>query len=759
MTATRRAPGGQAWARAPGGNLVCRASVHSPTVELSGPWQIHAADDELRRSARHRDFDDREWLTTTVPHHWRDLPELAGGDGPYLYRHRFDTTPLAGDRRLWLTFEGLFYQGDVYLDGEYLGDTEGYFAPHSFDISNAARSSAEHVLAVELTCSPQRNRTAKTNLTGVFQHWDCLDPQWNPGGIWRPVRLSESGPVRISSLRLVCLEANDEGAVVLISAELDSTIATSVIVRSTVGGAEHQIAHRLTTGTNSLSWRVIVDRPTLWWPRALGDPHLVDATVGVWLGDRSPDSVPSDQRSLRTGLRQVRMKNWIVSVNGEQLFLKGANQGPTRMALAHATENECERDVQLALDAGLDLLRIHGHITLPATYDAADRAGLLLWQDMPLQWGYARGVRKQAARQATAAVDLLGHHPSIAIWCGHNEPFALDIQPGKIDVAKAAKAFVIGHELPGWNKTVLDRSIKSALTRADPTRPVIAHSGVLPHPGSLGTDAHLYFGWYHGNERDLPNFVARVPRLASFVTEFGAQAIPNSDGFMDPQRWPDLDWDRLQTRHSLQKDLLDERVPRDSATSFADWRDATQRYQADVIRYHVETLRRLKYRPAGGFAMFAFADAYPAVTWCVLDHQRVPKQAFAALRDACQPVIVVADRPAATYSPGDPIALDVHVVSDLRQPLRDCVVTAEATWPGGSHTWRYEGAVGADSCERIGTLALLCPEPGASQKRAGTGDDSAPEPAELELRLTLTRGDSVVATNSYRSVIRSRASA
>ena len=37
------------------------------------------------------------------------------------------------------------------------------------------------------------DRTAKRNLTGVFQHWDCADPAANPGGIWRPVGLSSSG--------------------------------------------------------------------------------------------------------------------------------------------------------------------------------------------------------------------------------------------------------------------------------------------------------------------------------------------------------------------------------------------------------------------------------------------------------------------------------------------------------------------------------------------------------------------------------------
>ena len=82
----------------------------------------------------------------------------------------------------------------------------------------------------------------------------------------------------------------------------------------------------------------------------------------------------------------------------------------------------------LAIDAGLDLLRVHAHVARPELYDAADEAGLLLWQDMPLQWGYARSVRKQAVRQARKAVDLLGHHPSIALWCGHNEPVAVDVE-------------------------------------------------------------------------------------------------------------------------------------------------------------------------------------------------------------------------------------------------------------------------------------------------------------------------------------------
>ena len=163
-------------------------------MELSGAWRASAADDELRRAGIGLDVDDSGWLDIAVPGHWRSHPELATSDGPILYRTRFELpAPAAGARR-WVTFDGIFYQADVWLDGAYLGDPEGYFFPHTYDISGLSHLGSEHVIAVEVACAPQRQRTAKRNITGVFQHWDCADPAWNPG---RPadVQPSRSTPV------------------------------------------------------------------------------------------------------------------------------------------------------------------------------------------------------------------------------------------------------------------------------------------------------------------------------------------------------------------------------------------------------------------------------------------------------------------------------------------------------------------------------------------------------------------------------------
>jgi beta-mannosidase len=358
---------------------------------------------------------------------------------------------------------------------------------------------------------------------------------------------------------------------------------------------------------------------------------------------------------------------------------------------------------------------------------------------MPLQWGYARGIRRQAVRQARALVDLLGHHPSIALWCGHNEPVALERTEMPPDLAgriSMGGRVAAAQQLPTWNKTVLDGSIKRAFQRADSTRPAIPHSGVVPHPPRFdGTDAHLYFGWYWGDERQFPAFCRTVPRMARFVTEFGAQAVPSGAGaaFMAPERWPDLDWDHLSERHGLQKSIFDRRVPPAAHATFESWQAATQRYQATVVKHHVETLRRLKYRPAGGFAQFCFADPHPSVSWSVLDHERTPKLALAALREACRPVIVVADRLPAEVRPGDPLGLDIHVVSDRRVALDDVEVTAKLAWAGGDHAWRWRGGLPADACERVGTLQVIVPD--------------APGPLALDVELLLPDGERV--TNRY----------
>ena len=601
-------------------------------MDLGGTWRATPSDETNRRTFAEPRVDDDGWEPITVPSHWRSTPAFADSDGPLLYRTHFEAPKPADGERAWLVFDGLFYQGDVWLDGAYTGDTEGYFNRHTFEVTEDLRLSTEHVLGVELTCAPTTDASAKRNITGVFQDGTS---DWNPGGIWRDVRIERTGPVRARSLRVICTEASDARAVLACRAELDTDTARTVTLRTAVAGpgspggslvADQQDERPLAEGSNFVEWQVTVPNPALWWPHALGEQPLHEVTVEVCVGDEV-----SHRIGRRTGFRSLSWKRRVLSVNGERLFLKGTTLGPTRPALGDATAAELRNDVESAKAAGLDLVRVHAHVSRPELYRAADEAGMLVWQDFPLRWAYARGIRKQAKRQAAAMVDMLGHRPSIAIWCAHDEPF------GDRDGVR----MVLAQELPTFNKTILDRTVRSAIEDADPSKPVLAHSGVWPHPGGKGSDSHLALE----DERELAGFARAFPRMVRFVGALEADE--------------------------------------------------------ETVRHQVEVLRRLKYRPTGGFIVRGEGD----------------------LTDACRPVIAVCDPPPPAVAPGEALALDVHVVSDLRTPVERAEVTATVSWTGGEHTWRWVGDVPADGCVRVGTISLIVPDvPGPLRVTLRLGD-------------------------------------
>ena len=732
-------------------------------TDLGGQWAAAEADEDLRRSFPKPEFDDGAWEPVSVPGHWQAEPAFATSDGPLLYRRRFQMGSLADGKRAWLIMDGVFYQSDVWLDGSYLGDTEGYFFPHSFDVTQAVNSRSDHVLAVEVGCERRAKRRVTRSLLGAFGSSAGIDPARNPGGIWAPVRVETSGPVRISSLRAVCPEAGTGRAVLDFFAVLDSSGPATATLQTRVGrvGAEANGActlvdkrQPLAEGPNRVRWQVEVLSPQLWWPAGMGEQVLYDIDVGVELeGERS------DGKALRTGLRQVRMRSFVWAVNGERLFLKGANLLPSRPDLAYAQAADVAADVELARDAGLNLLRAHSHVAHPEVYDAADRLGVLIWQDMPLQ-GVFKGARSQAVRQAAAALDLLGHHPSIVVWCGHNEPFSVTAPRRTGPGRGVALKWAAGQLLPSWNKTVLDHSIRRTLEKADPSRPALAHSGRLPHP-AWGTDSHLYFGWRQGGWRDLSRAAAVWPAAVRFVGELGAQAVPATAAFMGPERWPDLDWERLAEHHCLEKGIFDERVPPARYSTFEAWRYATQAYQARVVQAQVEALRRLRSGPVGGFAVFCLSDAQPAVSSAVLDHERKPKAAYAALRAACAPVLVSSVWPATSYAPASSLVLDIHVVNDLGQVLTGAEVEATLKWPGGGRRWRFGGDALPGACSFVGRLRATLPArrcldafPTDAPGPPGEGFGSGPSwSLVLELRLGWAGGGEPV-TNRYESSIR-----
>ena len=664
-------------------------------MSLNGEWKARVADDHLRRSGVGLEVDDASWPVLNVPGHWRTSDDFADTNGPVLYRRHFNAPVPNPNERRWIRFDGIYYQGDAWLDGAYLGDPEGYFIEHCFDVTGLCKLATDHVLAVEVASPKSSDRKSKRNVTGIFDQSDFLDPKWNMGGLWRSVEMFTTGPVRIGALRVLCRDANDSRAHVRLRATLDSSASQTALVRTFVDGSLMRAdEHALALGANAIDWDIDIDNPRLWWPWQLGRPEMTDIRVEVLVGGEV-----SDLAERRTGLREVAHDNWTFTVNGERMYTRGIAVAPTSLRLADCSAEEVERDVQLARDLGMNLLRPLAHVARPEFYVAADRLGMLVWQDLPLHGTYARSVRRQAVDQAKAMVEQLSHHPSIALWCAHNQPTLPD---------------PLHQQVPTWTRSVLDAWVRKALSDADDSRPITAHSGVLPHfPKLDGTDMNASFGWRHGAYRDIDALAMRLPKLTRFVSGFGAQSAPLEPDFIDTHAWPALDWDALSERFGMQRDAFERFVPASEYANFAAWAQATQRYQADLLKHHIESLRRLKYSPNGGFCFLMLADAQPCIGYGLYDHMRRPKAAVEVVRAACRDVIVTASVPAA-HTVGHEFTCNVHVVSDLTRAIRNAVVTATLDWQGGSRKWAWQGDIDPDSCAKVGSIAIVLSVAGAA---------------------------------------------
>ena len=222
-------------------------------MSLNGEWKARVADDHLRRSGVGLEVDDASWPVLNVPGHWRTSDDFADTNGPVLYRRHFNAPVPNPNERRWIRFDGIYYQGDAWLDGAYLGDPEGYFIEHCFDVTGLCKLATDHVLAVEVASPKSSDRKSKRNVTGIFDQSDFLDPKWNMGGLWRSVEMFTTGPVRIGALRVLCRDANDSRAHVRLRATLDSSASQTALVRTFVDGSLMRAdEHALALGANAI---------------------------------------------------------------------------------------------------------------------------------------------------------------------------------------------------------------------------------------------------------------------------------------------------------------------------------------------------------------------------------------------------------------------------------------------------------------------------------------------------------------------------
>ena len=519
-------------------------------VDLSGQWRANVADDERRRSAVGLDYPDDDWPEVAGPQ------PLAQPGAVRRQRRPPDLPQAVRARAAARPASATSSPSTASSTRPTCGSTARTSAIRRATSSRTASTSPACRASPPSTCwrsrwPARRSATARPSAPspGCSRTGTRWIRRWNPGGLWRPVRIETTGPVRIDRWRVLCRDVNDTRAHLRLHARLDSDVARTVRLCTRVDGAlldQHE--QSLAGGLNEVDWTLDINDPRLWWPWSLGDQDA-DRRRGRDIRRRGRSATrarcaPACARSCcRTGCSPSTAS-------------RCSSRAPTwrRPAWRWATPHRPSSGAMSSWPAtpastccAFTATSRGPSCTTPPTSSACCCGRTSRCSGATPAPSARRPCARPARRSTSSAITRRSR-------CGapttNRSASNLD---RAAPIGKAAIQYIAGQQLPSWNKTVLDRWVKRAFEQADETRTTIAHSGVLPHLPQLdGTDSHLYFGWYHGDERDLPGFAATMPRMVRFVSEFGAQAVPTAADFMEPKRWPDLDWERLAgtSRHA-----------------------------------------------------------------------------------------------------------------------------------------------------------------------------------------------------------------
>jgi hypothetical protein len=398
------------------------------------------------------------------------IPDIsdAGRDYyTYWFFTRFSSGSLDSTRQVWLNFRGINYRAEIWLNGKLVSDPahEGMFLRQKYNVTSILNHEGHNRLAVKV--EPPLNPgnpnggqggdgTIGRDVTMQFTAgWDWTQPVRDRNtGIWDKVTIEVTGDIDIrnsfASTRVPGERLPGElqdPAFVTFSAELvnpTDRLVEGEIALAYMGSTDKK---KLKIEPHSSMVYTFPEKkqsdPRIWWPNGMGQPALYPAVItfhdrkgntydreDIMFGFREADSYFDDS----TGAR-------IFTINGQKLFVRGANWIASDGMLRLSTERY-NAEVKMHAEMNMNMIRVWGgSITeRPEFYDACDRNGILVWQDLWIT-GDCNGrwpdtvkkadnqeVRRQYPdndslflRSVEDQVRMLRNHPSLYIICGGNE--------------------------------------------------------------------------------------------------------------------------------------------------------------------------------------------------------------------------------------------------------------------------------------------------------------------------------------------------
>ena len=559
----------------------------------------------------------------------------------YWYRTSFTVPHAYAGRRVWLHFDGINYEAEIWLNGHDLGSIKGAFARGLFDVTPYVVPGKPGVLAVQILPQPHPGHPVEQTITaGVGPNggetardgptflcsigWD-----WIPGvrdrnlGIWQGVSLSASGPVTVQDTYVTSdlpLPRTDSADLTVQTTLRNVTGQTQKgMLIGTFGTTTFRYPMSLAAGETRAVMLTRADlpvlhvaNPRLWWPNGYGPQNLYALHLRF-----VPDGGPvSDGGDTTFGVRQITYSvpgsdNLTLSVNGVPILCKGGDWGMDE-ALKRIPAARLDAQVRMHQQANYTMIRNWvGQSTSEDFYRACDKYGILLWDeffqpnpsdgpnpdDVDL---YLANVREKILRFRS--------HPSIAVWCARNE---------------------------GFPPPMIDAGIRKLMTELERNR--------LYQPSSTsGRGVNSGGPYFWRAPREYYNFGE------PFKTEIGSVSIPTLESIQ--AMMPARDWNVINddwAEHDLAGGAQGgDWFPRVLAARYgpisnlADFARKGQMATYEAFRAMYEGREAKLFHPATGVITWMSNPAQPSFVWQLYAWDLEPNAALFATRRACEPIHV-----------------------------------------------------------------------------------------------------------------------
>ncbi|WP_308368365.1 MULTISPECIES: glycoside hydrolase family 2 TIM barrel-domain containing protein [unclassified Microbulbifer] len=399
-------------------------SVGQPQKLNRSSWQFMRSDSRL---SLEQALQSGNWQSVTLPHTPRIEPRVVDDQwqGDAWYRLDIPFRSEWSGKKVYIDFEGAMNLAEVWLNGKTIGSHAGGYLPFTVELTDQLRAGGNRLL-VRLNNRDNQVTGPKPLATLDFNMY---------GGLYRNVWLRAENPVHIT-------DAVHAGEVasggIFVRYPQVSKDAARVEVQTHIRNGAHaeslRVVHQLLDGgkvitrseqeVSGAGRQSVTDRqsfsvaqPKLWSPSS---PELYTLHTRVFAGD-----LLVDEEDTRIGIREFRLENGELFINGEKTFLRGVNRHQEYPYVGYALSDAAQyRDAALIKAAGFDYVRLSHYPHSKAFILAADELGLVLL-DAILGWQYFNDTPEFRNHAVQTCRDLIRrdrNHPSVLAWeCSLNE--------------------------------------------------------------------------------------------------------------------------------------------------------------------------------------------------------------------------------------------------------------------------------------------------------------------------------------------------